>query len=82
MHTNNGETARATALAGLGIILQPTFLIAEDVRQGRLVRLLPDYCTHEVDVLAVYPSRRHISGKVRVMLDFLAAAFRGKPPWD
>jgi DNA-binding transcriptional LysR family regulator len=82
MQTNNGETARAAALAGRGIILQPTFLIGEDVRQGRLICLLPDYRAHEVDVLAVYPSRRHVSGKVRVMLDFLAAAFRRKPPWD
>jgi len=40
MQTNNGDTARAAALAGLGIIRQPTFLIGEDLRQGRLVPLL------------------------------------------
>jgi DNA-binding transcriptional LysR family regulator len=82
LQTNNGETACAAALAGLGIILQPTFLIGEDVRRGRLVRLLPDYHAHDIDVLAVYPSRRHVSAKVRVMVDFLVEAFRGKPPWD
>lgn len=81
-HTNNGETACAAALAGLGLILQPTFLIGELLRQGRLVRLLPDYQTPEIDVLAVYPSRRYVSAKVRVMVDFLVEAFRGKPPWD
>jgi len=82
LHTNNGETACAAALAGFGMILQPTFLIGEHLRQGRLVRLLPDYHTPEIDVLAVYPSRRHVSAKVRVMVDFLVEAFRGKPPWD
>ncbi len=82
MQTNNGDTARAAALAGLGIIRQPTFLIGEDLRQGRLVPLLTGYRTSEIDVLAVYPSRRHLSAKVRVMVDFLVEAFRGTPLWD
>ncbi|MFL6657896.1 MAG: LysR family transcriptional regulator [Massilia sp.] len=82
MHANNGDTARAAALAGAGIIWQPTFLIGADLRAGRLVALLPDYHLPDIDVLAVYPSRRHLSAKVRVMIDFLAAEMGGIPPWD
>ncbi|MFI5447535.1 LysR family transcriptional regulator [Polaromonas sp. UC242_47] len=82
MHTNNGDTARAAALAGLGIIWQPTFLVGQDLAEGRLRPLLPGYRMHDTDVLAVYPSRRHLSAKVRVMVDFLVEAFRGTPPWD
>ncbi|MEP6876165.1 MAG: LysR family transcriptional regulator [Burkholderiales bacterium] len=82
MHTNNGDTARAAALAGMGVIWQPTFLIGADLRAGTLVPLMPGYRMHDIDVLAVYPSRRHLSAKVRVMVDFLAAAFKGVPPWD
>ena len=82
MRANNGDTARAAALAGLGIIWQPTFLIGDDLRAGRLVPLLPGYRMPDIDVLAVYPSRRHLSAKVRVMIDFLADAFKGTPPWD
>jgi DNA-binding transcriptional LysR family regulator len=82
LQTNNGETARAAALAGLGIIVQPTFLIGEEVRRGDLVRLLPDYRAHDIDVLAVYPSRRHVSAKVRVMVDFLVEAFAKPQGWD
>jgi DNA-binding transcriptional LysR family regulator len=82
MLTNNGDTARAAALAGLGVIWQPTFLVGEDLRAGRLVELLPAYRMADIDVLAVYPSRRHLSAKVRVMIDFLADAFAGAPPWD
>ena len=77
MQTNNGDTARAAAPAGLGIIRQPTFLIGEDLRQGRLVPLLTGYRMSEIDVLAVYPSRR-LSAKVRVMVDFLVEAFRAR----
>ncbi|MFZ1427977.1 MAG: LysR family transcriptional regulator [Geminicoccaceae bacterium] len=82
MRTNNGDTVRAAALAGKGVIWQPTFLIGEDLRQGRLVPLLPGYRLPDIDVLALFPSRRHLSAKVRVMVDFLAEAFRGTPAWD
>ena len=82
MHANNGDTARAAALAGAGIIWQPTFLIGADLRAGRLVPLLPGFRLPDIDVLAVYPSRRHLSAKVRVMIDFLAAQFQDSPPWD
>lgn len=82
MHTNNGDTARAAALAGRGVIWQPTFLIGNDLRAGRLVRVLPEYRLPDIDVLALYPSRRHVSAKVRAAIDFLADAFAGVPPWE
>jgi DNA-binding transcriptional LysR family regulator len=82
MHSNNGDTCRAAALAGLGVIWQPTFLVGDDLREGRLVPVLPGFRMTEIDVLAVYPSRRHLPAKVRVMVDFLGEAFRGTPPWE
>jgi DNA-binding transcriptional LysR family regulator len=82
VHTNNGDTARAMALSGSGIIWQPTFLIGADLASGALVPLLPDYKLPDIDVLAMYPSRRHLSVKVRVMIDFLVEAFAGTAPWD
>lgn len=82
MHTNNGDTARAAALAGHGVIWQPTFLIGDDLRAGTLVRVLPEYRLPDIDVLALYPSRRHLSAKVRAAIDFLVNAFAGVPPWE
>jgi DNA-binding transcriptional LysR family regulator len=82
MHTNNGDTARSAALGGLGVIWQPSFLVGADLRAGHLQRVLPDYHMPDIDVLAVYPSRRHLSAKVRVMIDFLVEEFAGTPPWD
>ncbi|ANB77222.1 LysR family transcriptional regulator [Paraburkholderia phytofirmans] len=82
MHTNNGDTARAAAIAGQGVIWQPTFLVGNDLRTGKLVRVLPEYRLPDIDVLALYPSRRHLSAKTRAMVDFLVDAFGGVPPWD
>ena len=82
LQTNNGDTATAAALAGLGIVWQPTFIVGPDLRAGRLVPLLPGYRVPDIDILAVYPSRRHLSAKVRAMIDFLAEEFSGVAPWD
>jgi DNA-binding transcriptional LysR family regulator len=82
MHANNGDTIRAAALAGTGICRCPTFLSGADLREGKLVRVLPDFHLPDIDVLALYPSRRHLSAKVRVMIDFLVNAFKETPPWD
>jgi DNA-binding transcriptional LysR family regulator len=71
MRSNNGDTCRAAALEGQGIVLQPDFLVEEDVRAKRLVRLLPDWQANELGIHAVYPSRRHLSAKVRLLVDHL-----------
>lgn len=80
--TNNGDTVRAMALSGQAIAWLPTFLIDADLREGRLIRLMPGHVPPPIDILALYPSRRHLSAKVRVMVDFLAETFRGTPSWD
>src|SRR4051812_38362527 len=82
MQTNNGDTALHAAIAGLGVIWQPGFLVGPALRSGQLVTLLPGWRIPDIDVLAVYPSRRHLTAKVRTMIDFLADEFGGTPPWD
>lgn len=80
LRTNSGDTCRAAALADQGVIYQPAFLVGPDVRAGRLVELLPGWRGPALEIHAVYPSRTHLSGKVRAMVDFLAAAF-DQPGW-
>jgi DNA-binding transcriptional LysR family regulator len=79
---NNADVLRSTAIAGGGIILLPTFLVGEDLRSGRLVRLLPDYPPPEQALHALYPPGRHLSAKVRSFIDFLVARFGDEPAWD
>ncbi|MBP6308513.1 MAG: LysR family transcriptional regulator [Burkholderiaceae bacterium] len=80
LRTNSGDTCRAAALADQGVIYQPAFLVGPDLRAGRLVELLSDWHGPTLDIHAVYPSRTHLSGKVRAMVDFLAQAFV-QPGW-
>jgi DNA-binding transcriptional LysR family regulator len=54
-------------------------VIGEDVRAGRLVEVMPGYHMPPVDILAIYASRRHLSAKVRVMVDFLVDALQDSP---
>jgi DNA-binding transcriptional LysR family regulator len=77
---NNGDTCRAAALAHQGIIMQPDFMVFEDIKRGRLVSLLPDFKTTELTVYAVYPTRKLLPLKVRRLIDFLGESFRD-PPW-
>ncbi|MFX1765742.1 LysR family transcriptional regulator [Paraburkholderia sp. A1RI-2L] len=80
MYSNNGDTCRAIALRDGGVILQPDFMIGEDVKAGRLIRLMPEYHSIELGIYAVYPSRKQLPLKVRCLIDFLSDAFR-VPPW-
>ena len=81
VHANNGGMLAALAVAGIGITLEPDFIVADDVRAGRLVMLLPDYVAPSIPINAAYPSRRHLSAKVRAFIDFLVQRFASHPPW-
>ena len=80
-HSNNGQMLCALAVAGMGVHYEPDFIVAPDVRAGRLVPLLPDYEPPTLDIYAAYPSRRHLSMKVRAFVDFLVAHYAGTNEW-
>jgi DNA-binding transcriptional LysR family regulator len=79
---NNGDAVLAAAIEGAGVLMQPSFIVGDALRDGRLVRVLPDWGLPELTINAVYPSARHLSPKVRRFVDFLAARFAGEPVWD
>jgi DNA-binding transcriptional LysR family regulator len=81
IHTNNGDTCRLAALEHQGVILQPTFIVGEDLERGTLVELMPEFRSIELGIYAIYPTRKFLPLKVRRLIDFLAAAFRD-PPWS
>ena len=81
VRTNSGDTCRAAALQHQGIVFQPTFIVGQDLAQGTLREILPGYRAAELGIHAVYPSRKFVSPKLRLLVDFLAEAF-AEPDWD
>lgn len=78
---NNGETLMRAALEGAGVALLPTFICGAAMRQGRLVRVMPDYEPPEIAINAIWPTNRLLSTKVRHFLDFIVDHFGERPSW-
>lgn len=67
---NNGDVLVSAAVAGLGIIYQPDFLVARELKAGQLVALKLDHPTMEIGgIFAAYPSDRRPPAKVRAAID-------------
>ncbi len=71
LHGNSGDLSIAAAVAGLGIVFEPDFMLQRALDAGALVRVLPEYSSVPGEIWAVYPSRRHLSAKVRLFVDHL-----------
>jgi len=75
LETNDGQIVRAAALDGMGILVQPSYIIYDDVVAGRLVPVLDDWDLPHLTINLAYPSRKHLSAKVRAFIDFMADHF-------
>lgn len=78
LESNDGQVLRAAALNGLGILIQPSYIIYEDIVAGRLVPVLSDWDLPRLQINIAYPSRKHLSAKVRSFIDFMIAEFDAK----
>lgn len=83
LRANNGDALLAAAIAGQGVIHQPSFIVADDLRAGRLVALNLDQPAIDLaGIYAVYLPDRYPAAKVRALIDFIASRFAPEPPWD
>lgn len=79
--SNDGEVVKEWALMGKGIMLRSEWDVADHIRTGRLVRVLPDWQLPEADVVALVDQRVHMTARVRLFVQFLQARFKPAPPW-
>lgn len=79
---NNGEVLTKAAVAGAGIILQPTFIVGPYIAQGQLKPVLEKYQQESLGLYAVYPHRKYLSGKVQSFIEFLSNYYGQIPFWD
>jgi DNA-binding transcriptional LysR family regulator len=82
LRANNGDALLAAALAGQGLIYQPTFIVGDSLRDGSLVPVLGGYPTYRPGIHAVLPSGRQAPAKVRAFIEFLSRRFAPEPEWD
>jgi DNA-binding transcriptional LysR family regulator len=80
--SNNAEMLRAAALDGIGIADLPIWAVADELRSGRLRRVLPAWAPPVSTIYAVYPGNRLMSMKVRAFVDHLAQRFGRRPYWE
>jgi len=82
MISNNGDVLVEAAIAGSGIVLQPTFIAGEAIKEGKLEILLPEYEPEPLALYAVYAHRQLLASKVRSFIDFIDGFFGDPPYWD
>ncbi len=75
LEANDGQVLRAAALDGLGILVQPRYVIHDDIVAGRLVPVLDEWDLPRLQMNIAFQSRRHMSAKVRTFIDFLVDHF-------
>lgn len=82
LYADNADALRRAALTGLGLVYLPTFVVGDDLRAGHLRALLTERTRVQTSLYAVYPESRHLSPKVRAMLDWLVEEIGPEPDWD
>ncbi|MGB7245856.1 MAG: substrate binding domain-containing protein, partial [Methylovirgula sp.] len=80
LRANNADVLQPTLCAGLGIALQPEFLVWRDIAEGRLEAVMQDWTTSPAALHLVTPPSDMRPARVRVLMDFLAQRF-AKAPW-
>lgn len=79
---NNGDILMEAAIAGEGYALQPTFIVGEAIKQGKLKRFLTDFEPEPMALYAVYPHRKLMATKLRAFIDFISGYYGEVPSWD
>lgn len=76
MASNDGQLLRQAALSGMGLLVQPAYVLHEDIEAGRLVPVLPDWTLPSLTMNIVFPSRTHLPARTRLFIDALVRHFR------
>lgn len=74
----NASAQRDAVVEGMGVTCLPSFLLEPEIAAGRLQAVLPDWSAATIPISIVYPSRKHLTPKVRLFIDFVAARLAEK----
>jgi DNA-binding transcriptional LysR family regulator len=79
--SNDGDVVRQWAMQSKGIIVRSEWDVADALKSGKLVHVLPDWELASADVVALVPQRKGMSARVKTFIAFVSERFSPKPPW-
>ena len=82
MRIDSSEALREAALAGFGLIQSPTYIVGRDLSEGTLVEVLGAFRPPTDPIRVTYPSKRHLSPRVRAFIDLLTEQWKNGVPWE
>ena len=86
LEADNADALHVAALGGMGLAILPIFMVGPDIRRGALRTVLDDYQVSptalDTNIYAVFPYARHLSPKIRALVDFLVNRFGPRPYWE
>ncbi|MEH6585678.1 MAG: LysR family transcriptional regulator [Halioglobus sp.] len=82
MQATNGDALVEAAVAGLGILCEPSFIVHGAVERGVLTPVLTDFQWYAMNIYAVYPQSKLLPARVRAFIDFLSVYFGDTPYWE
>ncbi len=82
LKSNNGDFLCQSAIRGQGLIYTPDFICYEAIKSGQLKPILSEYTQNiDVNAYAIYPQNKHLSQRVRALIDFLTVFYGELPSW-
>ena len=82
MKVDSSDAILASAISGFGIIQLPTYLTKKEVDNCQLIPLLEEYTVNDEPIRIIYPSKKHLSPRIRMFIDFLIEQWTDVPPWE
>ena len=76
LETNDGQIVRAAAIAGAGILVQPKYIVHDDLIAGRLIPVLDDWDLPRLTINIAFQDRRYMPARTRLFIDFLLNHFQ------
>lgn len=80
--STNGDALREAAVAGLGVLCEPSFIVHGAVERGLIQPILTNYRWYDMAIYVLFPPTRHLSSRVRRLIEFLTDRFGTNPYWD
>lgn len=81
LRINSNQGLVKAAIDGLGLVKLSSFMVTEEIKTGKLLSILNNYCEHNINIHAAYPSQRYLPYKVRIFIDFLLERFNSENYW-